>query len=699
MKKKDTFQEALKKCRRAAKIGYEIAEREARNLNFTLNKAESEIENTIMEFQNSSCYIPQTMGILEGQLTDIRNSFGQLSVTFDSDLEMLRERLSNFTITLFGRTMAGKSTLMEVLTEGNGESIGKGAQRTTRDVRPYLWNGLEIIDVPGIGAFNGEEDERRAFEWAKKGDMIIFLLSDDGPQPTEAECMSQIISLGKPVLFVLNVKTSASEDKSLKSITKDAERKFEEQRLLDIHNQFLQYANGYGQDWSAIPFICVQLKLAYMAQQTTDKEKVEIFTEISRINILKQLIQEQVESKGEFYRIKNFIDTISIPISYSVESILQQSHVNRSEGMTIQSKKEQLENWRSKFIRDSKKQIASELSAIKADLYGQVATFAEDHFDDSKADAAWNRVLVRRGVVSKCEEVMDSLEASCNNKIQEVSKELAYELDFTANIERDKTLNMHKIVDVKRIWEWTHIIVGGGLSIAAVICGIAGASASGPLGWAVLATGAVGAIGSAILRGKAIKEHRQRTKLERALRNNVDKMCEDLKGQMEKNLDKLVRMRVDDLIKDFETITSTVLLLSEEQTDLAWELNNHLLSLNKNLLEKSIQIIGKEGIQYPVSSVARIPGTCIMVAISPSKTFSNEVTEILYEMIGEHIEFMTASISDKKAVINNILKEYNCNGIKIDEFKKIATIEKLKETPELDNRIRLAQQLTGLMIM
>ena len=49
---------------------------------------------------------------------------------------------------------------MEILTEGDGSSIGKGFQRTTRDVRKYTWNGLEITDDPGIGAFEGDKSLR-----------------------------------------------------------------------------------------------------------------------------------------------------------------------------------------------------------------------------------------------------------------------------------------------------------------------------------------------------------------------------------------------------------------------------------------------------------------------------------------------------------------------------------------------------------
>ena len=97
---------------------------------------------------SSPCYEPEATELLEVQLVEIRDAFNRLSFAFKEDLQNLRENLSKFSVTLFGRTMAGKSTLMEILTEGDGSSIGKGSQRTTRDVRKYTWNGLEITDVP-----------------------------------------------------------------------------------------------------------------------------------------------------------------------------------------------------------------------------------------------------------------------------------------------------------------------------------------------------------------------------------------------------------------------------------------------------------------------------------------------------------------------------------------------------------------------
>ena len=75
------------------------------------------------------------------------------------EVERKAKKLDTFNLTLFGRTMSGKSTLMEILTKGDGKSIGIGAQRTTRDVRSYEWQGLTCNGMfPGVAAFDGDGD-------------------------------------------------------------------------------------------------------------------------------------------------------------------------------------------------------------------------------------------------------------------------------------------------------------------------------------------------------------------------------------------------------------------------------------------------------------------------------------------------------------------------------------------------------------
>lgn len=247
----------LDECKKSAKAGYKIASGQEKNLNKVLSVAKEKVRSALYDFSNSPCYSPEATSLLEGQLSDIEQAFLNLSFAFQEDLENLRSNMSKFSITLFGRTMAGKSTLMEILTEGNGETIGKGAQRTTRDIRKYTWNELEITDVPGIGAFEGEDDEQIAFEAAKTADLILFLITDDAPQVTEADCFSRIIDLGKPVICVMNVKASVAEGKSIKLVKRDIQKRFDMERLGVIRNQFLKYADQFGQTWLHVPFILI----------------------------------------------------------------------------------------------------------------------------------------------------------------------------------------------------------------------------------------------------------------------------------------------------------------------------------------------------------------------------------------------------------------------------------------------------------
>lgn len=210
--KADTdLRDVLKECQKSANVGLKIASEQKTMLSKVLESAREDVNKAIMDFNTSPYYAPDTAEHLQSQLIEINNTLNRLSFSFREDLNSLKERLSKFSVTLFGRTMAGKSTLMEILTEGDGSSIGKGAQRTTLDVRTYNWNGLEIKDLPGIGAFGGEDDENVAFNAAKTADLILFLITDDAPQAVEAECFSRIVELGKPIIGIMNVKKAIRE--------------------------------------------------------------------------------------------------------------------------------------------------------------------------------------------------------------------------------------------------------------------------------------------------------------------------------------------------------------------------------------------------------------------------------------------------------------------------------------------------------
>lgn len=693
------LKQVLKECNKSARIGYKIASAQEKNLNRALTSAQEKIQSTIIDFNSSPCYAPETTELLEVQLVEIGDAFNRLSFAFKEDLQNLRENLSKFSVTLFGRTMAGKSTLMEILTEGDGSSIGKGFQRTTRDVRKYTWNGLEIIDVPGIGAFEGEDDEQIAFEAAKTADLILFLITDDAPQVAEAECFSRIVNLGKPIICIMNVKASIAVDKSLKLALRDVNKRFDMERLDKIRNQFLLFSEQFGQTWSHIPFVYVHLKSAYVALKTDDQEKSKSFHEVSRIDYLKKRIVEQVKTKGEFYRIKTFIDIISKPILESMENLLEQSQINSLQGRTILAKKRQLGAWKTVFYRDGKAQIKSLIVKIKSELNGEIASFAEDHFDDKDADKAWNKLFTLHKVEARCQELLEELEVKSNDKLKEISREITNELKFATSFECDKSLCMHKIIDGKKVWDWSSIVLGGGLSIATGIAYLVGATVAGPLGWAALIVSVIGVGGSFLFKSRDKKEFEARMRLEKKLRENVAQICDILEKQMNKNLDSLVYVRIEGLMTEMDKINSVIFRLADTQKELAWDLNDHTLELNSQILTEAIRLIGAEGLQYHVQSVARIPGNTTLILLNDGTVFPKEQKEGLYRLMSEQIGFVYDS-DNKRVLISRVLgREIARNQINIEDKIGVVHIPLGDASPNMKNRVRLAQQFSRLLIM
>ena len=158
------LEQALRESKQAADVGYSIAKNNLNDISNSINETSVSISKRLDAVKQSRINSPETVESLDKQLTEVVKDLKRLHRQATQDLRSRHERLEKFSITLFGRTMAGKSTLMEILKEGEGSSIGLGSQRTTRDIRHYTWKGLEITDVPGIAAFEGEADEDLAFE-------------------------------------------------------------------------------------------------------------------------------------------------------------------------------------------------------------------------------------------------------------------------------------------------------------------------------------------------------------------------------------------------------------------------------------------------------------------------------------------------------------------------------------------------------
>jgi len=81
----------------------------------------------------------------------------------------------SFTIAFVGEYSSGKTTLINLLT---GHDYKTGADVSTEAPQEVSWNGITLIDTPGLGSGRPEHDTATE-EWLARADLLVYILTPD----------------------------------------------------------------------------------------------------------------------------------------------------------------------------------------------------------------------------------------------------------------------------------------------------------------------------------------------------------------------------------------------------------------------------------------------------------------------------------------------------------------------------------------
>lgn len=698
--------EALKAQKPFAQKGASNAVDAVNMLEATVTTASDELQAEIDRLEHSNIRDDTVSQTLASQLEKIKQDYSILPMKLRDKIDTLSR--SDFTITVFGKTTSGKSTLMEILTRGDGLSIGMGGQRTTRNVRRYKYKKLQLVDVPGIAAFGGQDDTDIAFCEAEKSDLILFLMKDDDIQVEVADCLNRIISLGKPVICLLNVQVGLGDanvnkakyelsPRVMKVFRKDLDKKMSQAHLDGLKKQFFEYGRSYGDNWNKIRFAYVHLKAAYLAQQKECEEYATELYELSRFNYLDQLIIEEITQNGGFYKLKAYTEVVSVPLADSVEMLYEQSAQNSRQGSLMLAKRRALSEWISQFRKNAETEIETFLTDISSDLKKEVASFAESNYDNKNASKQWNEVVKKKGIQERSQKVLLQLGQECENELKEITRETEFDIRFDYKLSSEKSLNMRALVNGRRIWNWATAIVSGGLSIA-------GLFVAAPMTIAGVAVGLAGWLGNLLFSDYESKAKNARKELERKLINHINRQINGLRRSMRTVLyGELLNKYMNPMERSMNEIIASLFALSDVQHGFAKRLCGKLKEINKLLISEALIYEGFSGLEYHVNEVARISGKGAMIVLDDGKRFPNEARTALQRILKEEILFVFQKDSIRSMLCQAIGKGCERSDIRVQDIKgrpRIAHISSLEKADEYTkNRIRMAQQLTGLLIM
>ena len=701
--------EALEKLKKEAKEGRRFADDALNKLKRTVSGVSDEIAKNEEYIKNHGFNSDAITSDICGQLKKINDRFVSIEKNLRDDIGKLSDE--KFSIVLFGKTMAGKSTLMEILTHGNGESIGKGGQRTTLDVRSYEYKGMMVTDVPGVAAFGGEEDSMVAYEAAKKADLILFLIKNDGIQKETEESLAQLRRIGKPVLIICNIKHDFvhAADSGYQNWFEDfrgymdaafgAERMTE--ILIEYRKMLADAGRIYGQDWRKMEIVFTHLQAAFAARHNDYPEHSNDIWYISRFSYVERKIASIVVSDGCFFKFRAFVDLISNQFFTTTNELFLMSARNGKQEKVFKQKRFELGEWTERFKNRSATRVDSLISQIFGELERSMTGFIDENFETPKAGEKWQNVLEQANIEERCNELMNELAVECKDEIEQIGREIDAELKFTCDMRFEMPQGIRKLFNTKRLAGWMTVLVGVGLTIGAIFA----PGAAGVLGVSAAIASILGSIFTSFIPSMDDQRVKAKESLRKQLRENTDKILNGVKKEM---LDQVKSTFIGNWITSTQVaidgVMNSVHMLSGTQQKFAGRLGEKLESISMALFTKALSYIGFGGIEYHIDGIARNPGSVTVIVLRDGVRLPDEIKPRLEKLFGERIEY---TFSDPRPLIyasRIIGRDFDRDEMRIERIDDVDRI--LHVGPRIDElddyakaKIPLAQQLTGLLII
>lgn len=676
------LESALQECRQAARDGLKIARESLRSTKEAFDRV------TLDLLQNT-----REVELLDHEVFEQFQRFGSdLDARQEESCERLEEArrgMDDFSIALFGRTIAGKSTLMEILTDGAGASIGKGAQRTTRDVRSYRWRGLKVTDVPGISAFEGLEDERSAFDAAKNADLVLFLITDDAPQPAEAECFARVRALGKPLIGICNVKSALADDDDLRLFLHAPERCFDMNRLKALERQFHELAARHNAG-TPVFFVFTHLLARFLARRPEHRHHCKDLQRASRFSMVERRIVDMIVRRGTFLRIKRFIDVAGNPSGQMSNELLDFSARNADGGRVVLGRKREMDTWFSTSHNDWQNRIKAFVGTIAGNLRAEIPGFVEDHYQNRAVSLAWKSVVTRHKIERSAQRLQEELQRECSANLAENFRQLEREIQLVGDFADDLRISLNPVSDYKRAWNWSTKVVSGLLTLYAFAVPV--------LRLVAVGVEFLGSLLSRLFEDREVKASRQREKLKKRLYEHVERLEQKLRSYLDGWLNKSVVEPVETHVSGLNEAANSKFILAHTQRTLAWTLNGERKKLHRLLLCKALHQLGHGQHINLIRDIARVPGTAMMLVVDPGTRLPDSIRRALQDILTEKIWFVVNT--NQKSIVRQALRlECDFREINIEERIRVVHVPVADIDATGRARVELAQQLTELHVM
>lgn len=433
----------------------------------------------------------------------------------------------HFSVMLFGRTMSGKSTLREALTGGDGSTIGKGAQRTTLDVKHYEWNLLRIVDTPGFGAVEGEVDTKKARETLERVDLVLFLLNSDSIQQSTFDELKHVAARNTPLIFVLNMKKDLENEVNRRRALKAPEKVIFKLDEIRGHEERLRFlARGAGLNPALVRVIPIHAQAAFLGTQAVGVEAAEL-RELGRLDNLLQTLCQDIETNGPIRRIQSFLDSALLHVTQQLALFTAQRDQLERLKPECESGAERIATWRRQLTESSPRKVRAAVDRIYKELEDSIPDFVDTFVESTDVSERWKEHVSRLRVGKRIDDAARMLIDEVKEGLERFADEMNDSLNFSASLGASPEMTGFDEWDYKRIGGWSSAIVGALGAFAFFM-------SWNPVGWLAAGASILLSIFGAFSDSRNSKLSAAKRKMEQALRDSVEQTKKDCRKALAK---------------------------------------------------------------------------------------------------------------------------------------------------------------------
>lgn len=383
-------------------------------------------------------------------ISEARRVYNELGISDDGLPNGIFDGEKPISLVFAGQYSAGKSTIIKALTGISSIDIGEGI--TTQEAHSYDWNGMTVVDTPGILTMLRPDHDEISFRAIAEADILIYIVTHNlFDELIGADFRKLIIDndKAKETILIVNKMADVGNTEELRMI-----------KLEDLR----KVTQPYSPEELRTCFIDAKSYIE-SDEETDDEIKDELVTRSNYTGLI-NTINEFVEEKALSVRLTTSLYKLIDIIQSDMTQYLPSSGDDDVDALEeTQFRQKGIYNGALKSIEYEAKNIYREASANIREIGRNAANSLESFSSQEEADDYMENA--KRQVNEISEQCENDVEEAIKNILEATEAELEeyYNSPFIKKVyERLSKKNLNDMPLVKKIVE-TEVLTKGGNAI------------------------------------------------------------------------------------------------------------------------------------------------------------------------------------------------------------------------------------------